>query len=234
MKATGNAHAQIVQTLPSYRETGAPVQVSTRTYTFRAGNTPPWMLPARGRYSTGDSLRVAARVGLPDTRFPPNFMAMSNSLVPLRALHYIRANYPTPTFLATMGYLFHVFFTPPHLNISKAESLAEILKSCPAGFIGAGAGAGSGSEKLFTESEVGAIMEGAAGEEMKDSVKRETDEVLAKGAFGAPWLCVRNDEGKEDVFFGSDRFVYVYEHLGLPIQRLEILPAGAGQGSSRL
>ncbi|SPO00509.1 related to glutathione S-transferase [Cephalotrichum gorgonifer] len=196
-----------------------------------SGNNPPWMLPSRGKYYNKDSPRVAARVGLPDIRFPPNFLAMSNSLIALRALHFIRANYPTETLLTALRFLFHSFFTPPHRDISKADSLAEILRSCPAGFDGPGRAEGGGA-KLFTDAEVAAIMAGAATDAMRASVRDETNEAVAKGAYGAPWLCVKNGEGKEDVFFGSDRFVYVYRHLGLPIQELEIL--APGESASKL
>lgn len=177
------------------------------------------MLPARGKYFTRDSLRVASRAGLPDIRFPPNFMAMSNSTPALRALHVIRAKYPSETFLAALRFLFHSFFTPPHRDVSKPDSVAGMLRSCPAGFAGAET---EGVGKMFTEGQVLEIMEAAGSPETKESVKRETDEALAKGAFGAPWLCVRDDQGREDTFFGSDRFVYVYEHLGLPVRAVEI------------
>lgn len=158
-------------------------------------------------------------------------MAVSNSITALRALHFIRANHPPTTFLTAFRYLSHVFFTPPHANLSKAEGLAEALRSCPAVFDGIGEG---GTEKLFEGRQVEEIMEGAASAEMKESVKRETAEALEKGAFGAPWMVVRNGAGEEVTFFGSDRFLYVYEHLGLPVRGVEILGAEDDGRRSRL
>jgi len=37
-------------------------------------------------------------------------------------------------------------------------------------------------------------------------------------------MWVRNTEGKEEPFFGSDRFHFMWEYLGLPWQDIEILP----------
>lgn len=187
------------------------------------------MLPARGKYTSRETLRVASRAGLPHIRFPPNFMARSNSVPALRALHFVKAKYPTAVFLTTLRFFFHAFWTPPHTEVSNADSVADILRSCPAAFNEAGE---LGEGKLFTETDVAGIMAGAAGE-MKDSVRKETDAVVAQGAFGAPWMCVKNRQGKEDFFFGSDRFVYVYDHLGLPVRGVELLEAG-GTGSTKL
>ena len=133
-------------------------------------------------------------------------MAVSNSVVALRALHYIRANHPPTAFLTAFRYLSHVFFTPPHAGISKAEGLAEALRNCPVDFDGVD---GEGTERLFEERQVDEIMEGAASAEMKESVIRETGEALESGAFGAPWMVVRNGAGEEVTFCGSDRFLYV-------------------------
>lgn len=58
--------------------------------------------------------------------------------------------------------------------------------------------------------------------------------MLGKGAFGSPWFWVRNGEGKEEPFFGSDRFHFMWEYLGLPWQDIEILPPGAKAGKSKL
>lgn len=154
---------------------------------------------------------------------------MSNSSIALRALHHIRANHPPSAFLTAMRYLWHVFFTPPHADISNAKVVAEALRYCPAGFDGTD---GEGTERLFEERQVDGIMEGAASAEMKESVRRETGKALEKGAFGAPWMVVRNGAGEEATFFGSDRLLYVYEHLGLPVRGVEIL--GAEEGRCKL
>jgi 2-hydroxychromene-2-carboxylate isomerase len=50
-------------------------------------------------------------------------------------------------------------------------------------------------------------MHAATEKEWKDKLLSNTQKVLELGAFGAPWLMVKNDKGKYEPFFGSDRYV---------------------------
>ena len=77
------------------------------------------------------------------------------------------------------------------MNITVPESLAETLNKT--GF--------------FSKKEVEAILRSAAEKEWKDALLANTKTVLDQGAFGAPWMWVRNGEGKEEPFFGSDRYI---------------------------
>jgi hypothetical protein len=61
-----------------------------------------------------------------------------------------------------------------------------------------------------------------------------TKEALDKGAFGVPWFWVRNAEGKEEPFIGSDRFHFMWEFLGLPWQDIAILLKGTRPGKAKL
>jgi glutathione S-transferase kappa 1 len=63
------------------------------------------------------------------------------------------------------------------------------------------------SDTLFSTADVERIVQGASSQELKDALKRTTQQAVDRGAFGAPWLWVRNRQGKEEPFFGSDRFV---------------------------
>lgn len=58
--------------------------------------------------------------------------------------------------------------------------------------------------------------------------------VLELGAFGAPWMWVKNGEGKEEPFFGSDRCHFMWEFLKLPWRDIEVLPKGAEAEKSKL
>ena len=118
---------------------------------------------------------------------------MAMTVSPLRALLYIKANYPEPVFLAAMHHLFEQFWTPPHANLTKDDVLRGVL---------AGVEDGKGS-KVFGEAEVESIMKGR--EETKDVLKKETEKAVELGAFGAPWIWAVNAEGKGEAFFGSDR-----------------------------
>ena len=51
------------------------------------------------------------------------------------------------------------------------------------------------------------ILKAASEMEWKDKLLANTQKALDLGAFGAPWFWVRNGEGKEEPFFGSDRYV---------------------------
>ena len=66
---------------------------------------------------------------------------------------------------------------------------------------------------LFSESEVKSIMEATTQKEWKDKLLGNTQKALDQGAFGAPWFWVRNGEGKEEPFFGSDRYVLMLIEL---------------------
>ncbi|CAM1505399.1 Fc.00g110360.m01.CDS01 [Cosmosporella sp. VM-42] len=180
---------------------------------MRTGNKPPWFLPAKAKYLGKDSRRAARRVGLPHIKSPKDLMSMAMTISPLRALHFIKANYPTATFLSAFHYLFDKFWTPPHVNLTQEPNLVEALTQATE--------TPQGGRRLFTEEDVQKIMEGRA--EMKDRLKNLTAEAVERGAFGAPWLWVTNDEGKTEAFFGSDRFNHIYKYLGIPFQDVAVL-----------
>jgi glutathione S-transferase kappa 1 len=66
-------------------------------------------------------------------------------------------------------------------------------------------GRGKSVDPMFSRDDVERIMRGAASQEMKDALRQMTQEATDRGAFGAPWMWVRNSEGSEEPFFGSDR-----------------------------
>lgn len=165
--------------------------------TGRTGNRPPWTNEVKAKYLKYDSRRAADRVGLFDIEGPPDLMAVSHTVSPLRALHYIKANYPQATFLAAFEAFFIAFWTPPNINLIPEENLRAVL-------LGATEKPGkSDSKKLFTEDEVEKIMQGRSG--MKDALLAATKRAVDQGAFGAPWIWVTNAKGEQEPFFGSDR-----------------------------
>lgn len=86
-----------------------------------------------------------------------------------------------------------------HINITVPADLASVLTGT----------------KLYSEQEVEAIMKATQEKEWKDKLLSNTQKVLDQGAFGAPWFWVRNAEGVEEPFFGSDRYVLLYNILAL-------------------
>lgn len=138
-----------------------------------------------------------SRVGLEGLASPPDLMARARTASALRALYFIKANYPRATFLSAVHCLMDRIWRPPHGDIVGDEGLATGLAEVTAA-------PGNGGPKLFTEDDVRRIMEGR--ESMKDVLTAQTTKAHKElGAFGAPWLCVTNDEGQKEVFFGSDR-----------------------------
>ena len=56
------------------------------------------------------------------------------------------------------------------------------------------------------EEEVARCLEAMAGREVKERLKQTTEEAEGRGAFGAPTLFLREEDGQEEMFWGSDRF----------------------------
>ncbi|KAI9905021.1 hypothetical protein N3K66_001550 [Trichothecium roseum] len=181
-----------------------------------SGNSPPWKLKAKAAYLSKDSKRAQARVGKPHLAFPRDFLSMAMTASPLRALLFVKANFPAPVFLAAMHHLFESFWAPPHANLTVDEVLREAL---------AGVRLPSGGGPVFGAGEVGAIMDGR--EAMKGVLRAETERAVELGAFGAPWIWAVNADGKGEAFFGSDRFNHVYKYLGVPFQDVALLPPDA-------
>ncbi|KAF5532720.1 glutathione S-transferase [Fusarium mexicanum] len=173
-----------------------PVFLGGIMQTSDLGNRPPWVLKAKGEYLARDSFRAAERLGVPYQGSPPDIVAIAKTVSPLRALHFIKENYPESTYLAAIRFLFHKIWLPPHVNLAEDEKLIAALKEATDELDG-----GSG-KKLFSDEDVEKIMNGR--ESMKERVKDLTGEAVQKGAFGAPWLIVTRDDGKSEAFFGSD------------------------------
>ncbi|KAF7879234.1 hypothetical protein EAF04_000431 [Stromatinia cepivora] len=176
-----------------------------------SGNKPPWTLPAKAKYSKFDTARTKLYHGLPDLQpsefFPPV------TLLPQRALCFIKSRYPVETFEKTWLSIFDALWVPPQRNITIPDEFRDFLSKL-------------GS---FDEKQVEEIMEKATEKEWKDKLLANTKDALEKGAFGAPWLWVRNGEGKEEPFFGSDRFHFVWRFLGVEFRNLEIVKGEKGE-----
>ena len=59
-------------------------------------------------------------------------------------------------------------------------------------------------------------------EASKAVLMRNTEEALERGAFGVPFFVVEDDDGqgREECFFGSDRFHYISSFLGISQHKL--------------
>ncbi|KAF7948709.1 hypothetical protein EAE96_007903 [Botrytis aclada] len=183
-----------------------------------SGNKPPWTLPAKAKYSKFDSARTVEYHGLPNLQpsefFPPV------TLLPQRALCFIKSRYSVEVFEKTWLEIFNALWVPPQKNITIPEIFKEFLN-------------GLG---MFDEKGVEDIMQKATEKEWKDKLLENTKDALEKGAFGAPWMWVRNAEGKEEPFFGSDRFHFMWRFLGVKFKDIEIVRGEkmVGEGKAKL
>jgi 2-hydroxychromene-2-carboxylate isomerase len=113
---------------------------------------------------------------------------------PQRALCYIKATFPQSTFERAWLAFFRANWVPPHANLSEPDTFRAVLRAT----------------KLFSDAEADAIYAATQEKQWKDALLENTKKVLDQGAFGAPWMWVRNAQGKEEPFFGSDRCVVHY------------------------
>ncbi|MGB3625341.1 MAG: 2-hydroxychromene-2-carboxylate isomerase [Henriciella sp.] len=149
------------------------------------GNRPPGMVPAKAKYLPQDIQRCCRRYGI-TFRMNPHFPLM-NTRPALRAACAL-ADRPDDQkrFIETVFH--HVWAATDPLNIEDREQFAGILKQ-----------AGFDPEQ---------VLAGAENEEAKAQMKANTDDAIARGAFGAPSIFVG-----EELFFGHDRLDYAREAL---------------------
>ncbi|KAF2735099.1 glutathione S-transferase kappa 1 [Polyplosphaeria fusca] len=169
-----------------------------------SGNKPPWTLQAKADYSRYDSGRAKKYFGVPNVKTPAFFPILS--LLPQRALVVIKAQHPG-LFMST----FRSFFLEMWENgidLSKPELLVQVLS------------------KTFSDAQARELLEKANAPDWKQKLNDNTKEALDRGAFGCPWYWVINSNGQEEPFFGSDRFHYMWEYLGLPWKDIELPAAG--------
>lgn len=115
----------------------------------------------------------------------------NSPIQPQRCMIYIKKHYPRSryetTFLSLWEWMYH-----RNIDISKPEHLSDLLKS-----------------HGYTNAEIGDILAASSSPEYKEALTANTQEALDRGAYGAPWFWVRNSEGREEPFFGSDRLVLI-------------------------
>ncbi|KAI0408741.1 thioredoxin-like protein [Xylaria palmicola] len=190
-----------------------------------SGNNPPWLLPAKAEYAKYDTKRAADALGLKKLSQPGNLMELAKTMLPMRAMTYVKSVFGEEAYLAAFGYLFHAFWGL-HKIPNSGPVLSEVLSEVPAGFRLGHPPSSSPSleKKLFTPAQVACIVEAAGTAQMKVALRARVDEALARGAFGAPWIWATDAAGRGEPFFGSDRWHCVYEFLGLPYRGLQLLP----------
>ncbi|RVX74635.1 hypothetical protein B0A52_01761 [Exophiala mesophila] len=173
-----------------------------------SGNKPPWTLPAKANLGTYE-LKRAIKYFQTEQLSPAPFFPIL-SVVPQRAMIAVKDRHSNEkfeqVFLETWRYSFVT-----HVNIEKPEGLADLLS------------------KFFDEAEVKEILRLVKTQEYKDKLTANTNEALKQGAFGAPWFKVTNSKGEVEPFFGSDRFHFMWDFLGVEHEDLKIVDKREGK-----
>jgi len=151
---------------------------------FKAtGNASPATIPAKGRYMFQDLDRYAKRYGVP-LKFNPQFPI--NTLMLMRAVTGMQLRHPG-RFQAFIDCLFHALWVEGR-SLDDLATVASVL-----------------TQNGFDPNEVLALT---ADEEVKTTLKDNTEKAVQRGVFGAPSMFVDNQ-----LFFGQDRLDFVLEAL---------------------
>lgn len=144
----------------------------------------PVSIPAKGRWMFGDMKRWAKRYGVP-FEMNPGFPV--NTLLLMRGAIALQMKRPKD-FARYVEAMFSAMWAKPR-NMNEPAEVAAALKA-----------------DGFDPKE---MLELANQQDVKDQLKANTDEAVARGVFGAPTFFVG-----EDMFWGQDRLQFVDEALG--------------------
>jgi 2-hydroxychromene-2-carboxylate isomerase len=147
------------------------------------GNASPAAVPAKAKHSAVDMGRFAKRYGVTLIQ-NPHFPIIT--LMLMRAAVGVQLKMPE-RFQDYLGTVFEAIWIES-VNLNEPARVAAAL-----------------AKRSFDPEKVVAL---AADSEVKRALRANTDEALAKGAFGAPTMFVG-----EEMFFGQDRLEWVRDAL---------------------
>ncbi len=149
---------------------------------FKAtGNTSPAMVPAKARYMNNDLARFAKRYNVVlnfNTHFPVNTLTLMRGAVAYQA---------TNQFDLYIDAMFDAMWSHPR-NLNDPGEVAHVLRDI-----------GIKADDFLSRIERS---------DVKERLKANTDEAIARGVFGAPTFFVNGE-----MFFGQDRLDFVEEAL---------------------
>jgi glutathione S-transferase kappa 1 len=157
------------------------------------GNVPPASLPQRAPYLLRDLGRLTSYVDVP-LQVPEGFPA--NTIQAMRFLTVVERDRPE-RLAAVSRALFAI-----HWGEGRPLAAPEVLLEA-AGRAG------------LEAAEAASLAARTSDQEIKDRLKKTTDEVVERGAFGFPAMFVDID-GSDEMFFGHDRLELLAHALKLP------------------
>ena len=141
------------------------------------GAAPLTMVPLKGDYSRRDFERSARYHGIAGFRMPPKFPIASQA--PARIVLWAKTRDPALA-VRVLKALYRAFFTEG-LDISDADVAASVA-----------------AREGLDAAEARAAVDDPA---MKDALKREVEQAIARGVFGSPFIIVDGEP-----FWGLDHF----------------------------
>ncbi|KKK12610.1 hypothetical protein AOCH_002275 [Aspergillus ochraceoroseus] len=167
-----------------------------------SGNKPPWTNAQKAAYAQYDGKRAQQYFG--HAFEVPSFFPIL-SLLPQRAMTYVKQRYSNDRYELAFLRCFETMWNG-QLDISIPDNLCTALL------------------KLFNPDEVQEILQAASSPEIKEALTKMTDKAVRElGAFGCPWFWVHDGKGNAEPFFGSDRFHFMWNYLGLPHEDLKLI-----------
>jgi glutathione S-transferase kappa 1 len=159
-------------------------------------NRPPGMVAAKARYMGKDLRRLAEYFRIP-LQTPSNVSEVIFVKGSLSAMRLLMATKSTSQeHVEVLSRQLWKRIWGMDQDITEERSLREACKA-------------SGIDQEMTDNLIGQIGQ----PEVKEELKRSTQEALDLGAFGAPFIVVHVG-GKPERFFGSDRFELIAHILG--------------------
>ena len=150
------------------------------------GNRSPAEVASKGRYSDLDLARWAAHYGVKFKRnpdFPINTLTLMRGAVGMQMRHPDR-------FQGYLDTIFRAMWEEPR-NLGDPAQLAAVLQA--AGF------------------DVADFQAMVADPAVKEQLKKNTEEAVSRGVFGAPAMFVGNE-----LYWGNDRLLFVDQALARP------------------
>ncbi|PWZ01860.1 thioredoxin-like protein [Testicularia cyperi] len=171
-----------------------------------SGNKPPISVPNKGAWMWGERDRAAVFYGVtlnPTKEFPINTQYVQTFLRTVSDL--------APSELERAIEVMYAAIWHDDLPVATLQDLDAIVSKSSLFKQTQGQGQGGGSIK-------DQILEKAFAKETKVNLAKESQDLAEnKGAFGMPWIITtRAKDGKEQAWFGSDRFEQIAAWLHVP------------------